>query len=257
MDVIESLTAESPDLAAAYDNMGQLYEKKLWHQLSISLDEFVGQASNNRGGSFRRLYSDFITKFDARLNQVRLALIISTIGRSFSDPADALELYQTALKARARLGAEASICLEMDVVLVSIRLGQLDQAKELLEGAKSALSGLSSSETVVFSKFYKATAEYRKVCGNVFSPMPYFARRHNLTHTSTTTATTTTAPWSTSGVLQGCPHVPCLHSCGRASSGGKVRSCDGHGSGVGDGGEHFQLWRGHCNANSRCAERLS
>ena len=253
-DALQALVTESPDLAAAYDNLGQLYEKKLWHQLSVSLDEFVGQASNNRGGSFRRLYSDFITKFDARLNQVRLALIISTIGRSFSDPADALELYQTALKARARLGAEASICLEMDVVLVSIRLGQLDQAKELLEGAKGALSGLSSSETVVFSKFYKATAEYRKVCDPLSRPPPP-ATTISPTHPHHTTPTT--APWSASGVLQGCSHVSCLHSRRRASSGGKVHSCDGHGSCVSDGGEHFQLWRGHCDANSRCAERLS
>ena len=163
MDFLDSQRVEFPDLEGFYETFGTYYEKKLWHQLSVALEEFVNVPANNRGTNFRRLYTDFITKFDGRLSPVRLALIISTIGLSLPDPKEALDLFETALKSHAKLNPEATMCLEMDVVLVSLKLGHIERAKELLEGAKSTLATLSSSETVIFSKFYKATAEYRKV----------------------------------------------------------------------------------------------
>jgi len=160
---VDSQRAEFPDLAGTYENFGSLYERKLWHQLSVALEQFVNDPRNNRGSNFKVLYTDFISKFEARLSHVRLALIVSTIGHSFADPTEALNLFQHILKSQAKLGPEATMCLEMDVVLVSLKLGEVERAKDLLEGAKTALASLASSETVVFSKFYKATAEYRKV----------------------------------------------------------------------------------------------
>jgi len=164
MEFIDTQRVEFPDLASEYEELGGLFEKKLWHQLSIALEKLLSNPGNNRGTNFRRMYTEFISKFESRLSQVRLALIISTIGRSFADPSEALELFQNALKSKARLGPEATMCLEMDVVLVLLRSGDIERAKEMLEIAKSTLSTLSSSETIVFSKFYKANAEYRKVC---------------------------------------------------------------------------------------------
>ena len=159
---LTSQRIEYPDLESNYEEFGVLYNKKLFHELSLALEQFLVKA-NVRGSNFRRLYEDFITKFDSRLNQVRLALIVSTIGQSFSDPSEALELYQNALKAHTKLGPDAIMCLEMDMVLVLLKLGDVARANELLDKGKASLAAVSSSETVVFSKFYRATAEYRKV----------------------------------------------------------------------------------------------
>lgn len=168
MDFIDSQRLEFPDLDAAYESLGVFYEKKLWHELSLALEEFLRVPANNRGTNFRRLYTDFITKFDSRLNQVRLALIVSTIGHSYADASEALELYQNALKAHTKLGLDATMCLEMDVVMMQVKLGDVGKANELLEKGKMSLATLSSTETVVFSKFYMAMAEYRKVCRGWF-----------------------------------------------------------------------------------------
>lgn len=159
---LTSQRIEFPDLEAKYEEFGVLYERKLWHELSLALEQFLVKG-NVRGSNFRRLYEDFITKFDSRLNQVRLALIVSTIGQSFPEPREALELYQNALKAHTKLGPDAIMCLEMDMVLVLLKLGDVVRSNELLEKGKASLAAVSSSETVVFSKFYRATAEYRKV----------------------------------------------------------------------------------------------
>lgn len=160
---IDTERARYPELESKYEELGNLYESKLWHQLSIALESFLQDSTNCRDDNLSRLYSEFISKFEARLSQVRLATIVSTIGQSFTDPAQAIDLYQTVLKSRTRLGAEASLCVEMDIVIAQLRLGQIDGAKDLLDTAKQTLPTLSSTETVVSSKFYRALAEYRKV----------------------------------------------------------------------------------------------
>jgi hypothetical protein len=76
------------------------------------VQEFVSDDSNSQGDSFIRLYTDFISKFEGRINQLKLAQILCAIARKFSDPADAANLLATALeKSRTRLGAEPSLLL--------------------------------------------------------------------------------------------------------------------------------------------------
>ena len=125
-----------------------------------------------------QLYAEFISKFEGRLSQIRLAMLVSMIAHLYSDPNAALAFLEKALTARNRLGAEAALCLDMDVVVVRLKLGQSKEAKEALEGAKKTISGMISTEPVVFSRFYMATAEYRKVgaLGPFHRrPHPYYA----------------------------------------------------------------------------------
>lgn len=109
------------------------------------------------------LYSQFISKFEARINQVRLAVILSMIGQSLSDADEAASFFERILTNRARLGEDATICIEMDIVLTRIRQGRTSEAKDLLEETKKKITTLTSSESIVFSKFYWAAAQFRKV----------------------------------------------------------------------------------------------
>lgn len=165
MDFIDIQKVTYPDLSNIYDSFGELYSKKLWHQLSIALQDFVWNSTNVRGENMFELYSGFITKFETRLSPVRLAQIVSSIGHSFSDPTRSIDFYNGVLSNRARLGHEASMIVDMDVVIMKLKLNLLDDAKVLLENSKEKLPLISSTETVVFSKFHKSMAEYRKVVG--------------------------------------------------------------------------------------------
>lgn len=162
MQFIESQSVALPALRSKFEDLGSLYEKKLWHQLTEALNELLKEHGDKLGAS---LYTDFISHFEARLNQVRLVLLVSRIGHSFDDSEKSLELFNSLLKSRTRLGTEASMCVDMDIALVNIKRGQLDTVKKDLEEAKTALAKISSSETAPFSKFYKASAAYRKVAG--------------------------------------------------------------------------------------------
>jgi hypothetical protein len=90
-------------------------------------------------------------------------MLVSMIANLFTEPAKGLEFLEKVLLARNRLGAEASLCLDMDVVIVKLKMGNTKDAKEALETAKVAVQSMNVSEPVVFSRYYMASAEYRKV----------------------------------------------------------------------------------------------
>ena len=162
---------------------------RLWHQLSVTLDEFLTNRANCRNNSFvevsvfllfycisifylngwivfflsSKLYDEFISKFEARLSPIRLAQVVSVIGHSIHEPEEGVRFFSKVLTSRSRLGIEASLCLDMDVVLMKLKAGLASEAKEMLEEGLVVLSGISSSESFVFSKYYKSSSEFRKV----------------------------------------------------------------------------------------------
>jgi 26S proteasome regulatory subunit N9 len=138
----------------------------LWHQLSLALEAFLSDDRNARGDNFFQLYEGFIASFEARLNQVKFAGLVSLIVRTLSAQ-NAIDFVTKILSARTRLGIEAALCLDMDVVTLKLKVGDVEAAKELLEAAKEQVAGINSAESVVFSKYYNAMAEYRKVSSSL------------------------------------------------------------------------------------------
>ena len=82
MDFIESQAAAYPALAERYNEFGQLYSKKLWHQLTTKLAAFLADPASRQGDNWAQLYSGFIAHFEGRLNAVRLATIVGSISLS-------------------------------------------------------------------------------------------------------------------------------------------------------------------------------
>ena len=166
VDFLDQQKVLYPELNAAYENFSNLYQQKLWHQLSDLLFEFLGDiAGNCRGNSFLDLYIGFIKDFESKLSSVRFAQLASMIGSSLTDSEAAIQFFQTLLERRKRLGLEASMCMDMDIVLLKVKAGENSEAKIMLEESKELLQKVSSTERVVFSKYYKAETEYRKIIG--------------------------------------------------------------------------------------------
>lgn len=109
------------------------------------------------------MYTGFIASIAGRLSQLRLAQIVSIISNSFNDPSRSVDFLTTILESRTRLGPEASLCLDSDIIVMKIRMELIEEARQLLEDAKGKLQASNTTEAVVFSKYYKAVTEYRKV----------------------------------------------------------------------------------------------
>lgn len=167
------------DLASNYDTMESLFSKKLWHQLTEELSSFLANPNNRRGDNFYQLYEGFIAKFEPKLSQLRAALLVAQVGYSFEDPQRAIDFFKNVLKNRSRLGEEASLCIESDIAVMLVRLGLADEARVQLDKVEKDLAAVgknvgeeefgqvdqSSGEAAVFSRVYRAMAEYRKFVG--------------------------------------------------------------------------------------------
>ena len=94
---------------------------------------------------------------------MKLATLLSLIGNSLPDASASLLFFEKVLSARTRLGVEAALCLDMDVVLMKVKLGQVGDLKEKLSLAKDVLATLKSTESVAFSTYHKACVEFTKV----------------------------------------------------------------------------------------------
>ena len=94
---------------------------------------------------------------------MKLAGLVTLVAKTLPSADVALAFITKVLNARQRLGEEAALCLDMDIVTLKIQLGDVETTKVTLDQAKLLLPTIKSSESVIFSKFYKATTEYRKV----------------------------------------------------------------------------------------------
>lgn len=96
-----------------------------------------------------------------------VARLVSRIGHLSYPPTEAIEFFCIVLKNRERLGVEASMCLDIDVTEMQLKLGQLSAAKTYISDTKDQLQQLNLTDATVFSKFYKVMAEYHKVSKTV------------------------------------------------------------------------------------------
>ena len=99
-----------------------------------------------------------------------MALLASMVARLHVKPEDAIQFLQKILLARIRLGTEAALCLDMDVVILKLKSGAPEgtkEAKEALADAKEKTSSMLITDPIVFSRFFKATTEYRKVSNTI------------------------------------------------------------------------------------------
>ena len=176
MDFVETQAQATPEVAEDLAALGELFSKKLYHELTTALRTFVqSDAARQRGQLLLDLEEKFLSKVEAKLNQLQYAMILGdlVVGAVDSTVISAQEGIERLKKAvedkRGRLGAEPSLYLEMEAALLALRgadANALEQVKKALEEAKPTMDGLTgTTDTAVFRKYYAAASDYRKLVG--------------------------------------------------------------------------------------------
>lgn len=106
------------------------------------------------------MYEEFISSFESKINEVKLACLLSLIGRRLPSE-QAISLYSRVMNGKTKLGKDALICLSMDTAMSQLALGQVTEAKQRVEAAASAVS----DEAAVHSKIHQASLEYHRASG--------------------------------------------------------------------------------------------
>lgn len=89
LQCLEDLQTKQPALATRLAEFADLYQRKLWHQLTLSIEESLTVPEFRHPDVLIPFYSDFINVFVHKLNPLRLAQIAVTVAEQHSNPQDA------------------------------------------------------------------------------------------------------------------------------------------------------------------------
>ncbi|NP_001040331.1 26S proteasome non-ATPase regulatory subunit 13 [Bombyx mandarina] len=167
IDVSDFLTkkqASEPALAADWAKLEELYNKKLWHQLTLKLQEFVKNPALQRGDNLIQLYNNFLTTFESKINPLSLVEIIAHIVEQYVNKRDAVTFLEK-VETKVKMNDEAlALCKVLQGQIYIEQLNDYDAAEKIIEHLESTLED-ADGVTPVHGRFYKLASEYYRVRG--------------------------------------------------------------------------------------------
>ncbi|EMS51258.1 26S proteasome non-ATPase regulatory subunit 13 [Triticum urartu] len=85
LEFLEAQGSTRPELAEWYAALADLYQRKLWHQLTLKLDQFLALAVVQAGDALIQLYTHFISDFESKINLLKFAHFAVVVSRQYSD----------------------------------------------------------------------------------------------------------------------------------------------------------------------------
>lgn len=90
VDFLEQLQTQNPALAEDVAELASLYQRKLWHQLTVKLEACYAKPEFNTGDLPLQLYTHFISDFGHKINLLKLAHFAVHVSKHIKDPAASL-----------------------------------------------------------------------------------------------------------------------------------------------------------------------
>ncbi|KAH0621047.1 hypothetical protein JD844_022057, partial [Phrynosoma platyrhinos] len=188
---LQQSQSSGPGQAAVWHRLEELYNKKLWHQLTLQVLDFVQDPCFAQGDGLIKLYENFISEFEHRVNPLSLVEIILHVVRQMTDPNVALTfLEKTREKAsiicvqckihsyatlifvcvytlwlQVKSSDEAVILCKTAIGALKLNIGDLQVTKETIEEVEEMLNNLPGV-TSVHSRFYDLSSKYYQTIGN-------------------------------------------------------------------------------------------
>jgi 26S proteasome regulatory subunit N9 len=88
LEFLEQLQAEHPGAQADIAELASLYQRKLWHQLTVKIDALIkSDGPLNSGDVPLRLFERFVLDFASRINLLKLAQFAVHATKALTTPA--------------------------------------------------------------------------------------------------------------------------------------------------------------------------
>ncbi|KIW61371.1 hypothetical protein PV05_01501 [Exophiala xenobiotica] len=145
-----------------------LWERKLWHQLTDTLLEYF----SNPESTAQRLpiYNTFIISFADKINQLKLVKLALGASAQIKDDTERSQFLKTlASRVDKPDSEEAHVYTITELGSVYLRLGEKSKAREQLDKAQKTLDQFDFVENVVHAAFYRVNADYSKAEGDYTS----------------------------------------------------------------------------------------
>ncbi|KAF9595495.1 hypothetical protein IFM89_000583 [Coptis chinensis] len=137
LQYLDSQRESHPELAEWYTELADLYERKLWHQLALKLDQLISLPIFQAGNVLIDLYNNFITEFET-----------------------------SRYKGIANSGANT--LLQIAEIAFRLEKGDQKDCKNLLDDGKTTLDSMTDIDPFVYASYYWVSSQYHK-CRREFS----------------------------------------------------------------------------------------
>jgi 26S proteasome regulatory subunit N9 len=170
---IEDRAAKEPDV---YGEIRDLYEKRLWHQLTLRLVALIEhwQERGFQSDVVLAFYHQFLRDFETRINPVSLTQIVVGISRLVyrQDAKNAIVFLRNTLgeKSHVERNVAARTLYLSELVRLLLRTGDADALEEAgrlrAEAASLVTAAAGTLDPAVCSAYYRAASDYHKVVGS-------------------------------------------------------------------------------------------
>lgn len=163
---VEQLQADDPLIASDCGELLNLYNRKLWHQLTLKLEQCFNSSSFNRDDIPVRLYNEFISDFGHKINLLKLAQLAVHASKYYPDPQQAITFLQSVVAKLAEWkdprGKEPMLFLNMHIAQLQLETGGVQECKALIEEGREQLEVLSEVDPCVSAAVYYVSSLYYK-----------------------------------------------------------------------------------------------
>ncbi|XP_073154556.1 26S proteasome non-ATPase regulatory subunit 13 homolog B [Henckelia pumila] len=166
LQYLETQRNEHPELSEWYSSLSDLYQRKLWHELTLKLEQFVALAVFQAGDALIQLYHNFITDFETKINLLKLAHFAVIVSRQYSEKEAAVEYLEGVI---AKLRDTKEMRIEEPILYIKVQIGTLKleqgdqkECKKLLDEGKCTLDSMTDIDPSVYASFYWVSSQYHK-----------------------------------------------------------------------------------------------
>lgn len=158
----EMKSSSNADLASKWAKVEELYNKKLWHQLTVQLQSIIKEPSMQ--DNLIPMYKEFIADFESKIDPLSLAFIANTVLERFTSPEDAMTFIEN-VSEKVKMNNEAFAMTK--VLMGRIKLHKYEQHKEtkvIIEEVETLLSEIDGVSPV-HSPFYLLASDLYRIQG--------------------------------------------------------------------------------------------
>ena len=158
--------SKQPELAEVFAELRSFYERKLWHELTMKLEEAVALPAFQQGDLLIQLYHNFLVDFEHRISPLKLGHLAVAVSSRYTDRAAAVafmeQVVEKIAEQRQHGHEEPVLYLRMHVALLHVHEGRSAQAREMVRDGKGALDAMASPDPSVSAAYYYVCSQYHK-----------------------------------------------------------------------------------------------
>ncbi|KAF5176845.1 26S proteasome non-ATPase regulatory subunit 13-like protein [Thalictrum thalictroides] len=163
VEFLESQRNAQPELAEWYDAFADLYQRKLWHQLTLKLNQFF---SLQAGDALILLYNNFITDFETKINLLKLAHFAVIVSRQYSDREAATSYLDSVIEklqaTRESRIEEPILYAKLQIAAFKLEKGDQKGCMNLLDDGKTTLDSMTDIDPSVYASYHWVSSQYHK-----------------------------------------------------------------------------------------------